>query len=51
MSEIEGESENNHLKRQVDHDRKLLTGLYKGLEEERSASMDAFTDASVLCKL
>ncbi|CAN6840235.1 unnamed protein product [Brassica oleracea] len=46
MSEIEGESDNNSLKIHVHHDRKLLTGLYKELEEERSASVDAFIDVS-----
>lgn len=47
MSEIEGRSDNNRLKIHVHHDRKLLTGLYKELEEERSASVDAYINVSV----
>ncbi|KAL5063516.1 hypothetical protein RYX36_025253 [Vicia faba] len=38
VSEIEGESLVDKLKRQVDHDRKLMNALYKELEEERNAS-------------
>lgn len=38
ISEIEGESEIDRLKRQVEHDKKLLSALYKELEEERNAS-------------
>ncbi|KAJ1385116.1 GTD-binding domain [Sesbania bispinosa] len=38
VSEIEGEGPVDRLKRQVDHDRKLLSALYKELEEERNAS-------------
>ncbi|XWS64725.1 hypothetical protein CRYUN_Cryun05aG0028500 [Craigia yunnanensis] len=38
VSEIEGESVVDRLKRQVEHDRKLLSALYKELEEERNAS-------------
>ncbi|CAN8294924.1 unnamed protein product [Cochlearia groenlandica] len=48
VSEIEGESEGDRLKRQVDHDRKLLTGLYKELEEERSASAVATNQAMAM---
>ncbi|CAF1931257.1 hypothetical protein Bca4012_073224 [Brassica carinata] len=47
MSEIEGQSDNNRLKIHVHHDRKLPTCLYKELEEERSASVDAYIDVSV----
>jgi hypothetical protein len=38
VSEIEGESAVDRLKRQVEHDRKLLSALYKELEEERNSS-------------
>ena len=38
VSEIEGESMVDRLKRQVDHDRKIMSALYKELEEERNAS-------------
>ncbi|KAJ6380032.1 hypothetical protein OIU76_016644 [Salix suchowensis] len=38
VSEIEGESTDDRLKRQVEHDKKLLSALYKELEEERNAS-------------
>ncbi|KAF5946129.1 hypothetical protein HYC85_016357 [Camellia sinensis] len=38
ISEIEGESEIDRLKRQVEHDKKLLSASYKELEEERNAS-------------
>ncbi|CAN7134552.1 unnamed protein product [Brassica rapa subsp. narinosa] len=48
VSEIEGESEVERLKRQVDHDRKFLTGLYKELEEERSASAVATNQAMAM---
>lgn len=48
VSEIEGESESDRLKRQVDHDRKLLSGLYKELEEERSASAVATNQAMAM---
>ncbi|KAJ0235963.1 GTD-binding domain-containing protein [Hirschfeldia incana] len=48
VSEIEGESEIERLKRQVDHDRKFLTGLYKELEEERSASAVATNQAMAM---
>ncbi|KAL1192962.1 Myosin-binding protein 1 [Cardamine amara subsp. amara] len=46
--EIEGESESDRLKRQVDYDMKLLTGLYKELEEERSASAVATNQAMAM---
>ncbi|XP_028790341.1 myosin-binding protein 1-like [Neltuma alba] len=45
VSEIEGESAVDRLKRQVDHDRKLMSALYKELEEERNASAVAATQA------
>lgn len=45
VSEIEGESAVDRLKRQVDHDRKLLNALYKELEEERNASAIAASQA------
>ncbi|KAG7596338.1 GTD-binding domain [Arabidopsis suecica] len=48
VTEIEGESEGDRLKRQVDYDRKLLTGLYKELEEERSASAVATNQAMAM---
>ncbi|KAJ4915071.1 Myosin-binding protein 1 [Raphanus sativus] len=48
VSEIEGESESDRLKRQVDYDRKLLAGLYKELEEERSASAVATNQAMAM---
>ncbi|CAH2038534.1 unnamed protein product [Thlaspi arvense] len=48
VGEIEGESESDRLKRQVDYDRKLLTGLYKELEEERSASAVATNQAMAM---
>ncbi|CAJ1961112.1 unnamed protein product [Sphenostylis stenocarpa] len=45
VSEIEGESAIDRLKRQVDHDRKLMNALYKELEEERNASAVAANQA------
>lgn len=45
VSEIEGESAVDRLKRQVDHDRKLMNALYKELEEERNASAVAANQA------
>ncbi|XP_015968476.1 myosin-binding protein 1 [Arachis duranensis] len=45
VSEIEGESVVDRLKRQVDHDRKLMSALYKELEEERNASAVAANQA------
>ncbi|XP_073288382.1 myosin-binding protein 1-like [Primulina huaijiensis] len=38
VSEIEGESLVDRLKRQVAHDKKIMGSLYKELEEERNAS-------------
>ncbi|CAH8357906.1 unnamed protein product [Eruca vesicaria subsp. sativa] len=48
VSDIEGESEIERLKRQVDHDRKFLTGLYKELDEERNASAVATNQAMAM---
>lgn len=45
VSEIEGESIVDRLKRQVDHDRKITSALYKELEEERNASAVAANQA------
>lgn len=45
VSEIEGESIVDRLRRQVDHDRKLMSALYKELEEERNASAAAANQA------
>ncbi|GAU11666.1 hypothetical protein TSUD_334780, partial [Trifolium subterraneum] len=45
VSDIEGESPVDKLKRQVDHDRKLMNALYKELEEERNASAIAASQA------
>lgn len=38
ISEIEGESVVDRLRRQVEHDKKLMTAMYRELEEERNAS-------------
>ncbi|KAL0335508.1 UNVERIFIED_CONTAM: putative myosin-binding protein 4 [Sesamum radiatum] len=38
ISEIEGESVEDRLRRQVEHDKKIMSTLYKELEEERNAS-------------
>ncbi|KAE8684195.1 Mutator-like transposase isoform 1 [Hibiscus syriacus] len=48
VSEIEGESVVDRLKRQAEHDRKLLSALYKELEEERSASAVATNQAMAM---
>lgn len=45
VSEIEGESVVDRLKRQVDHGKKLVSALYKELEEERNASAVAANQA------
>ncbi|MCD7455081.1 hypothetical protein HAX54_026984 [Datura stramonium] len=45
VSEIEGESVSDRLKRQVEYDRKLMSALYKELEEERNASSVAANQA------
>lgn len=48
LSEIEGESEVDRLKRQVEHDKKLMAALYKELEEERNASSVAVNQAMAM---
>ncbi|KAL9273070.1 Myosin-binding protein 1-like protein [Drosera capensis] len=48
VSEIEGESEFDRLKRQAEHDRKLMTDVCKELEEERNASADAANQAMTM---
>lgn len=48
VSEIEGESMVDRLKRQVEHDKILLSSLYKELEEERSASAVAANQAMAM---
>lgn len=48
VSEIEGESEVDRLKRQVEHDKKILITLYKELEEERNASAIAANQAMAM---
>ncbi|CAH9111712.1 unnamed protein product [Cuscuta epithymum] len=48
VSEIEGESMVDRLKRQVEHDRIFMSGLYKELEEERSASAVAANQAMAM---
>ncbi|GAB4836028.1 hypothetical protein Ancab_000945 [Ancistrocladus abbreviatus] len=45
VSEIEGEIEPDRLKRQVEHDKKLMSRLCKELEEERNASAIAANQA------
>ncbi|XP_062084443.1 myosin-binding protein 1 isoform X2 [Humulus lupulus] len=48
VSEIEGESVVDRFKRQVEHDKKLMTAMYKELEEERSASAIATNQAMAM---
>ncbi|KAF8388191.1 hypothetical protein HHK36_026857 [Tetracentron sinense] len=48
VSEIEGESVVDRLKRQVESDRKSMSALYKELEEERSASAVAANQAMAM---
>uniref|UniRef100_A0A7N0TVX3 GTD-binding domain-containing protein n=1 Tax=Kalanchoe fedtschenkoi TaxID=63787 RepID=A0A7N0TVX3_KALFE len=48
VSEVEGESPVDRLKRQIEHDKKLLLALYKELEEERSASAIAANQAMAM---
>ncbi|OVA05299.1 Zein-binding domain [Macleaya cordata] len=48
VSEIEGESVVDRLKRQVEHDRKSMSALYKELEEERNASAIAANQAMAM---
>ncbi|KAJ0079780.1 hypothetical protein Patl1_23252 [Pistacia atlantica] len=48
VSEIEGESVVDRLKRQVEHDKKLLSALYRELEEERNASAVAVNQSMAM---
>lgn len=48
FSEIDGESALDRLKRQVEHDKKLMGSLYKELEEERNASAVAVNQAMAM---
>lgn len=48
VSEIDGESAVDRLKRQVEHDKKLLIALYRELEEERNASAIAANQAMAM---
>ncbi|XP_057496837.1 myosin-binding protein 1-like isoform X1 [Actinidia eriantha] len=48
VSEIDGENEVDRLKRQIDHDKKLMGALYKELEEERNASAVATNQAMAM---
>lgn len=48
VSEIEGEGLIDRLKRQVEHDRKSMSALYKELEEERNASAIAANQAMAM---
>lgn len=48
VSEIDGESVVDRLKRQVEHDKKLMGALYKELEEERNASAVATYQAMAM---
>ncbi|KAK1310856.1 hypothetical protein QJS10_CPA08g00176 [Acorus calamus] len=48
VSEIEGESAVDRLKRQIELDRKSMSALYKELEEERNASAIAANQAMAM---
>ncbi|KAJ6405721.1 hypothetical protein OIU84_013645 [Salix udensis] len=48
VSEIEGESIVDRLKRQVEHDKQRISALYEELEEERSASAIATNQAMAM---
>ncbi|KAI3984808.1 hypothetical protein MKX01_039425 [Papaver californicum] len=48
VSEIDGESVIDRLKRQIEHDRKSVNALYKELEEERNASAIAANQAMAM---
>lgn len=48
VSEIEGESVIDRLKRQIEHDKKSMSALYKELEEERNASAIAANQAMAM---
>ncbi|KAK6915385.1 GTD-binding domain [Dillenia turbinata] len=41
VSEIEGESLIDRLKREIEHERKVISSLYRELDEQRNASADA----------
>ncbi|CAA2959876.1 Hypothetical predicted protein [Olea europaea subsp. europaea] len=48
VSEIEGESSVDHLKRQVEYDKSCMNALYKELEEERNAAAIAANEAMAM---
>ncbi|KAK4783250.1 hypothetical protein SAY86_007624 [Trapa natans] len=48
VGEIDGESTFDRLKRQIEHDRRALSTLYKELEEERNASAIATNQAMAM---
>ncbi|KAL1561864.1 myosin-binding protein 1-like [Salvia divinorum] len=48
VCEVEGENDADRLKRQVEHDKKILATLYKELEEERNASAIAANQAMAM---
>lgn len=48
VSEIEGESSVDRLKRQVEYDRSCMNALYKELEEERNAAAIAANEAMAM---
>ncbi|PIA45257.1 hypothetical protein AQUCO_01700650v1 [Aquilegia coerulea] len=48
VSEIEGESLVDRMKRQIEYDRKCLSALYKELDEERNASAVAANQAMAM---
>ncbi|XP_042062130.1 myosin-binding protein 1-like [Salvia splendens] len=48
VCEVEGENDADILKRQVEHDKKILATLYKELEEERNASAIAANQAMAM---
>lgn len=48
VSEIDGENIVDRLKRQIEHDKKLMSVLYKELEEERNASAVATNQAMAM---
>lgn len=48
VSEIEGESTIDRLKRQVEYDRRCMNALYKELDEERSAAAVAANEAMAM---
>ncbi|KAK9732881.1 hypothetical protein RND81_04G029500 [Saponaria officinalis] len=48
VAEIEGETELDRLKRQLEHDRRFMIALLKELEEERNASASATNEAMAM---